>query len=339
MPSLYDHRCSENQSGGFLNRVREGTWLGHVIEHVALELQSLAGMPCGFGRTRSAGVKGVYNVVFSYVVENAGIYAAYAAVRIVQALEADIQYDIKKDINELIRINRHEGIGPSTQSILKAAKKRGIPYRRLDNNSLVMLGQGIHQKIIQATMACTTSGIAVELASDKEETKKLLEDNFIPVPEGTTVSCIDELKEAISTIGFPLVIKPVDGNHGKGITTNIQKEEDAILAFEKAQAISDEVIVERFINGFDFRFLLINYKLEAVARRTPAMVVGDDRSTVEELIDKTNSDPARGDGHEKVLTKIKIDEQTNSILVEKNLTLNSVLPFGEILFFKRYGEP
>lgn len=334
MPSLYDHRCSEKKPGGFIGRVRKGTWLGHVIEHVALELQSLAGMPCGFGRTRSTGRKGVYNVVFAYQVENAGLFAARAAVRIVQALEADVAYDITNDVAELIKINRNEGLGPSTQSILNVAKKRGIPYRRLDNNSLILLGQGVNQKLLQATVACTTSGIGVELASDKDETKKLLSENFIPVPEGTTVFHRNELKEAIQLLNFPLVIKPVDGNQGKGITTDIQNEDEALKAFEKAQAISDEVVVEKFIKGFDFRFLVVNYKLEAVARRTPAMVVGDDHSAIQELIDKTNNDPNRGEGHEKVLTKIKIDENTKSILVEKNLTLNSVLPFGEILFLK-----
>ena len=334
MPSLYDHRCSEKTPGGFLERVRRGTWLGHIIEHVALELQSLADMPCGFGRTRSAGQKGIYHVLFTYQVENAGIYAAKAAVRIVQALKDNIPYDIKNDIAELIRINRIEGVGPSTQSILNAARRRGIPYRRLDNNSLIMLGQGVNQKLLQATMACTTSSIGVDIASDKKETKRILAEGYVPVPKGVSAYNIEELKNAISALGFPLVIKPVNGNKGKGVTTNIQTEEEAIKAFEKAQQISGEVITERFIKGMDFRFLVINYKLEAVARRTPAMIIGDDHSTIQQLIDKTNSDVNRGDGHEKVLTTIKIDEQTLSILAGKDLTLNSVLPSGEILFLK-----
>jgi cyanophycin synthetase len=333
MPSLYEHRCSKKGPGGFFARVREGTWLGHVIEHVALEIQSLAGMPCGFGRTRSTGKKGVYNVVFAYQVENAGLYAAEAAVRIVQALEADRPYDIKKDIIQLIDINRNEGIGPSTQSILNAAKKRNIPYRILDD-LLVMLGQGANQKLLQATMACTTSSIGVELAADKAETKKILSDGFIPTPAGASVYTTEELLQAVSVIGFPMVIKPMNGNHGRGVTSNINSEEEAIKAFEKAKAISAEVLAERFIKGRDFRFLVINYKLEAVARRIPAAIIGNDENTIGELIESTNSAPERGDGHEKVLTKIKIDEQTKSILVEKNLTLNSILPFGEILFLK-----
>lgn len=334
IPSLYDHRCSEKRPGGFFERVKQGTWLGHVIEHVALEIQSLAGMPCGFGRTRSASERGVYHVVFAYLVENAGIYAAKAAVRIVEALKNNTPYDIKKDIETLVKINRNEGVGPSTQSILNAAKKRGIPYRRLDNNSLVMFGQGVNQKIIDATMAATTSSIGVELASNKEETRRILKEGFIPMPEGRSVTNKEQLFETISAIGFPLVIKPVNGNHGRGITTHIQNEAEALEAFKKAQSISEEVIVERFIKGIDFRFLVINYKLEAVSRRTPAMVMGDGNSSIRQLIDKINSDPQRGEGHEKVLTRITIDSQTESILKKHGFTLDTVLPFGEILFLK-----
>ncbi|HVX28744.1 MAG TPA: cyanophycin synthetase [Parafilimonas sp.] len=335
MPSLYEHRCSEKKPGGFFERIRKGTWLGHVIEHVALEMQSLAGMPCGFGRTRSVpGQKGVYNVVFTYVVENAGLYAAKAAVNFIDALKNNQPYDLQKDIDALIVINKNEGLGPSTQSIINAAKKRGIPYKRLDANSLIMLGQGVHQKIIEATMASTTSSVGVDIASDKEATKKLLAQNFIPIPEGSVVSDEKDLKNELAAIGFPLTIKPLNGSQGRGITTNINAENEALVAFNKAKEISKYVIVEKFIKGMDYRFLVINYKVEAVARRTPAMVIGDDHSTIQQLIDKVNSDPNRGDGHEKKLTKIKVDEQTLSILQKKDLTLNSVLPDGEVLFLK-----
>ncbi len=187
IPSLYEHHCSEKKPGGLFERIKKGTWLGHVIEHIALEIQSLAGMPCGFGRTRSASKKGVYNVVFAYQVESAGIYAAKAAVRIAEALKDNKFYNLEQDIKMLISINKNEGIGPSTQSILNAAKKRGIPYKRLDDNSLIMLGQGVNQKLIEATVASTTSGVGVDIASDKEATKKLLANNFIPVPEGRIV--------------------------------------------------------------------------------------------------------------------------------------------------------
>jgi cyanophycin synthetase len=334
MPSLYDHRCSGRKAGAFFELIRKGTNLGHVIEHVALELQSLAGMACGFGRTHPTPNKGVYNVAFAYQVEKAGVYAAKAAVAIVEALKNNAPYNINDDVQQLITINRKEGLGPSTQSLLNAAKRRRIPFKRLDNSSLIMLGQGVNQKLLEATMASTTSSIGVDVASDKVGTKKVLEKGFIPVPEGRSVYDIEELKEAITAIGFPIVVKPVNGNQGRGITTDIRTEEEAINAFEKAQNISYEVIVERFIKGYDFRFLVINYKLEAVARRTPAMIIGDDHSTIQQLIDKTNADPNRGEGHEKILTKIKVDAQTKRILTEKNLTLDSVLRFDEILFLK-----
>ena len=334
MPSLYEHRCSEKQPGGLFERIRRGTWLGHVIEHIALEIQSLAGMPCGFGRTRSAGKYGVYNVVFSYHVESAGIYAAKAAVRIAEALRYNQEYNIQEDIEALKKINSNEGVGPSTQSILNAAKKRGIPYRRLNDGSLIMLGQGINQKIMEATMACTTSSVGVDLASDKEATKKLLSKNFIPVPEGRVITHEEELKTVMAAMGFPLVIKPLDANQGKGITTNVATEEEALTAFIKAQQFSSEVIIERFIKGRDYRLLVINYKLEAAARRTPAMVVGDGVSTIQQLIDKVNNEPDRGEGHEKILTTIKVDAQTLSILERKNLTQESVLDNGTVLFLK-----
>ena len=334
IPSLYNHRCSEKRPGGFFERVKKGTWLGHVIEHVALEIQSLAEMPCGFGRTRSTSQRGVYHVVFAYQVENAGIYAAKAAVRIVTALKNNTPYDIKKDIDALIAINRDEGLGPSTQSILNAARNRGIPYRRLDSNSLVMFGQGVNQKIIDATLTGTTSSIGVDLAADKEETRRILKEGFIPVPEGRSVTNKEELFEVASALGFPLVIKPVNGNHGRGITTNIQNDAEVAEAFQKAQSITEKVIVEKFIKGFDFRFLVINYKLEAVSRRTPAMIMGDGNSTILQLIDKTNNDPQRGEGHEKVLTRIMIDTQTETILKKQRYTLDTILPFGEILFLK-----
>jgi len=334
MPSLYNHQCSEKVPGGFFTRVREGTWMGHVIEHIALELQSLAGMECGFGRTRSAGEKGVYHVVFAYLVENAGLYAGNAAIRIAEALQKNIPYDISNDIQELIRINKRDGLGPSTISLINEARKRNIPYRRLDDKALIMFGHGVHQKLIQATIASTTSCIAVDAASNKEETKQLLASAFVPVPQGKKIQSKEELDAVIELTGFPLVIKPLDGNQGKGITTNITSKKQAENAFQLAKNISGEVIVERYVCGQDYRFLVINYKLVAIAKRTPAMVAGDGISTIQELIDKANSDPRRGEGHEKVLTTIKVDSVTESILAQKNLTLNSVLPNGEILILK-----
>lgn len=334
-PSMYEHRCSEDHAGGFFKRVKEGTWMGHVIEHIALELQTLAGMDVGFGRTRSTGEHGIYHVVFSYMEEKAGVYAARAAVRIAQSLVDGKEYSLDEDIQKLREIREDERLGPSTGSIVEEAAARGIPWIRLNRHSLVQLGYGINQKRIQATVASTTSSIAVEIACDKEDTKTLLEAASIPVPKGRIIYDEEDLTEAIDYIGFPLVIKPVNGNHGRGATINITSKEQAVEALAVAKKISRGVIVEKYITGYDHRILVINYKFIAAAQRKPAAVYGDGKSTIQQLIDKVNSDPRRGYGHEKVLTAIKVDEMTMQILEEKNLTLETVLEKGEELFLKR----
>lgn len=334
MPSLHSHHCSEGKDGGFLQRVNEGTWLGHVIEHIALELQTLAGMDCGFGRTRSTDEKGVYHIVFSYILENAGIYAAQSACRIVEKLVAGDPYDIDADIKELQDIYSRERFGPTTMSLILEAEKRDIPYERMNNNSMLLLGQGNRQKLVCASMASTTSNMAVSTASDKDKTKQLLRREYIPVPKGTVIYTEKQLKEAIDEIGFPVVTKPIDGNHGRGITTRVHTYEQAITAFRYAQTVAEDVIIEQFIEGSDFRFLLVNFKLVAIAKRTPALVSGDGRSTIRQLVDEVNSDPRRGEGHEKILTKIKIDKDTVGILAEQGLNPDSVLPLGNILVLK-----
>jgi cyanophycin synthetase len=334
-PSMYEHECSENKPGGFFHRVREGTWMGHVIEHVALEIQTLAGMDTGFGRTRTTGEHGVYNVVFSYEEEKVGIYAAKSAVRICEALAKNEAYDLAEDIQTMREIREDERLGPSTGSIVDEAKARGIPWIRLNRHSLVQLGYGVNQKRIQATVSSTTSNIAVEIACDKEETKNLLEAASIPIPRGTIIYDEDDMERAIKRIGYPIVLKPVNGNHGRGATINIQHWEQAVEALAVAKKISRGVICEKFITGFDFRLLVINYKLVAAAKRTPACVVGDGKSTIKELIDKVNSDPRRGYGHEKVLTAIKLDEMTLNILKDKNLSLENIIPKDEILYLKK----
>lgn len=334
-PTMYEHQCSENKPGGFFQRVQEGTWMGHVIEHVALEIQTLAGMDTGFGRTRTTGEHGIYNVVFNYEEEKVGIYAAKAAVRICQAIADNQNYDLADDIQTMREIREDERLGPSTGSIVDEAKSRGIPWIRLNRHSLVQLGYGVNQKRIQATVSSTTSNIAVEIACDKEETKNLLEAASIPIPRGTIIYDEEDMDAAIKRIGYPIVMKPVNGNHGRGATINIQNREQAVEALAAAKKISRGVICEKFITGFDFRLLVINYKLVAAAKRTPACVVGDGKSTIKQLIDIVNSDPRRGYGHEKVLTAIKLDEMTMNILKDKNLTLEEVLPKDEILYLKK----
>lgn len=334
-PSMYSHECSEGHPGGFFKRVKEGTWMGHVVEHIALEIQTLAGMDCGFGRTRSTGQHGVYNVVFNYAEEKVGIYAAKAAVRITEALIKGDEYDLAEDIQAMREIREDERLGPSTGSIVEEAIKRKIPWIRLNRHSLVQLGYGINQKRIQATVASTTSSIAVEIACDKEETKNLLEAASVPVPRGRVVYDEEDLDIAIRRIGFPIVIKPVGGNHGRGATINILNREDAITALTAAKKISRGIIVEKFITGFDHRLLVINYQFVAAARRTPAMVTGDGKHSIGQLIEKVNLDPRRGYGHEKVLTSIKVDDMTLTMLEEKNMSIDSVPAPGEIVYLKR----
>ena len=335
-PSMIEHRCSESVRGGFFKRVDEGTWMGHVIEHVALEIQTLAGMDTGFGRTRTPdGEKeGVYYVVFSYMEEDAGMYAAKAAVRIAQALIDNTEYNLAEDIQQMREIREDTRLGPSTGCIVDEAAKRGIPFIRLNKQSLVQLGYGVNQKRIRATIASTTSNIAVDIACDKEETKLLLGAAEIPVPGGTVIRTEECLKDAIEKFGYPLVIKPIDGNHGKGNTTNINTWEQALKAFESAKSYSRSVIVEKFITGVDFRILVINYKFICAALRTPASVIGDGKNTIQLLIDETNKDPRRGYGHEKVLTQITIDQSTQKMLDDIGYTLDTVPQKGELVLLK-----
>ncbi|ADB40139.1 cyanophycin synthetase [Spirosoma linguale] len=335
IPSLYTHECSEGRPGGFFYRVERGTWMGHIIEHIALEIQTLAGMDCGFGRTRSTGDYGIYNVVFAYQEERAGLQAAYCAVNIAQALIEGRAYDLQADITLLSQLYEEDRLGPSTAAIVNACVQKGVPYTRLDTDSTVLLGYGIAQKRIQAAVSSQTSSIAVELAADKHETKRRLGKAAIPVPTGLVVETEAELQAALDKLGFPLVVKPLDGNHGRGVTTNIQTREALLIAFQVAKAHSEGVLIEQFAQGYDFRLLVIDYKLCAVAQRIPARVIGDGSSTISQLIDGINSDPRRGDGHVNLLTKISIDEATMAILTEQNLVPESVLPAGKELYLKK----
>src|ERR1700744_5524101 len=334
IPSLYEHRCSPGVAGGFFQRVVGGTWMGHVIEHIALEIQTLAGMDTGFGRTRETKTPGVYNVVFNYVEEKVGIFAAESAVRIAEALIKGEPFDLEKDIQQMREIREATRLGPSTGSIVEEAIARDIPWIRLNKQSLVQLGYGKNQVRFRATMTERTSSIAVDIASNKEETKRMLKEQAIPVARGTTISSIDEVNRAIHEVGYPLVFKPLDGNHGRGITTNVRTPEDAFAAYEHAAKVSRRVIVERFVQGYDFRVLVIDNKMVAAALRDPAHVKGDGHSTIKQLIDRENLDPRRGYGHENVLTLISIDRDTLDILDKKGYTIDTVPAADEKVFVK-----
>jgi cyanophycin synthetase len=333
-PTMISHRCSVGTKGGFFERVDEGTWMGHIIEHIALELQTLAGMDVGFGRTRGYGEEGVYNVVFAYMEEKVGKYTAEASVHIAEALIAGEPYDLSDDIQRMRELRESERLGPSTGSIVEEAEKRGIPWIRLNKYSLCQLGYGANQKRIQATVTSETSNIGVDLAGDKEDTKFLLERAEVPVPRGEIIRKESSLEETCSYVGFPLVIKPINGNHGRGITVDIQNYEDALVAFKEAQKVSSSVIVEKYIIGVDYRLLVINHTLVAAALRTPAHVVGNGKSTIQQLVDEVNSDERRGYGHEKVLTQITLNELTMTLIKGKGYTLDTILKNDEVLILK-----
>ena len=335
-PSMFAHRCSVGEPGGFFQRVEEGTWMGHIIEHIALEIQTLAGMDVGFGRTRGYGEKGVYNVVFAYMEESVGRYAAKVSVEICQALIDGKDYDLSDDIQRMRELREDERLGPSTGSIVEEAAARGIPWIRLNKYSLCQLGYGANQKRIQATVTSETSSIGVELACDKEDTKYLLEQAEVQTPRGDIIRRESSLEEACKYVGFPLVVKPVDGNHGRGITVNIKNYDDALIAFRSAKESSKSgaIIIEKYIVGDDYRLLVINNKLVAAAVRTPAHVIGDGKSTIQQLIDEVNKDPRRGYGHENVLTQITVNDLTLSIIKANGYTLNSVLEKDKRLLLK-----
>ncbi|MCU7496173.1 MAG: cyanophycin synthetase [Ignavibacteria bacterium] len=339
IPSVRHHQCSYYQEGGFLRRISEGTWAGHVIEHIALELQTLAGMDTGFGRTRATALPGIYNVVFNYFEEECGLYAADAAVEVFLALAEDMPMDQLKNkiafhVKKMAEIREEVCLGPSTSAIVNEALERGIPFIRLNDSSLVQLGYGIYQQRIEAASTSKTSIIAVELAGDKNQAKRLLAFNGIPVPPGKVVEDESELEDALLLTGFPAVIKPLDSNQGKGINLNLMSLEEAVRAFREARAFSESVLVEKQLIGRDFRALVVNNKFIAAAERVPAHVVGDGVHSIGQLVDIVNKDPWRGNGHVNNLTRISIDEQTLRLLKEKNYSPETVLKLGEICCLK-----
>jgi len=344
IPSLYDHRCSVGKPGGFLQRMREGTWMGHVLEHLALELQNLAGGEVVRGKTRSTKEKGVYNVVFEYGQEDVGIAAAELARRllnhIIYGVEPD--FDFQSELERtVIRTAERLAYGPSTGAIVSEAERRNIPVIRLDpRRSLVQLGHGVHQERIWATVTSATSNIAVDTASNKELTNRLLHDVGIPVPRGTTVRNVEDAVREARRIHYPVVIKPLDGNHGRGVCINL-KDDDEVREFfpsSMSESRTGIIVVERYVEGLDYRILVVNNQVVAVAERVPAHVVGDGEHTVEELIEITNSDPRRGVGHEKILTRISIDEQTMETLERHEVALTDVPGKGRVVPLKRTGN-
>ncbi len=349
LPGLHEHGCSYRVSGGFVRRLREdeGTWMGHIIEHVALELQCVAGNEVTYGRTRSAGQTGHYNMVYAYIHRDVGLAAGALAIKLLMHLipsevATKTGYSIEDDfnwedeLNSFIKGAQRHAFGPSTASLVAAAEERDVPWLRLNKYSLVQFGHGKHQKRIQATITSETKHIAVEISCDKEDTHNLLSDLGLPVPKQYMIYSPREARRAANRIGYPVVVKPLDANHGRGVSINLTTDEEVTTGFEHARehGTGRSVLVESYITGFDHRMLVVNNELVAVAKRVPGHVIGDGEHTIVELINIVNQDPNRGVGHEKVLTKLEIDNQARRLMENAGHTQDTILPDEEIFYLR-----
>ncbi len=349
LPGLHEHGCSYGEPGGFVRRLTEGegTWMGHIFEHVAIELQNIAGADVSFGKTRGTGVLGEYDVVYAYEQEDVGIASGALAMDLLMHLlpeqlqsasvrEEDFNFDEERD--EFIRASQRRALGPSTASLVRAAEERDIPWLRLNRYSLVQFGHGKYARRIQATVTGETRHIAVEIASDKEETNKLLGDLGLPVARQRMVYSEEAAARAAERIGFPVVVKPLNANHGRGVAIGLTDKDAVRVAFTHAREHSRTVLVEGYIEGLDHRLLVVNGELIAASKRVPGHVVGDGKHTVEELMEEVNLDPRRGIGHEKVLTKLSLDTQATRLLENLGYTSASVPPEGEVVYLRSTGN-
>ena len=347
LPGLKDHQCSRGHEGGFLERLVEGTWTGHVSEHVALELQRTAGHEMTRGKTRSTGERGVYNVIYGFLDETVATLAGRLAVKLVNYLvsvvdaeddtpgraQVDTAFDFAAEHEAFLRTSQRVAFGPSTQAILEEAISRDIPWQRLNSGSLVQLGHGKLQQRIRATMTSMTGSLAVDIASDKELTNRLLAAAGLPVPTSEVVRTADDAVRMARRIGYPVVLKPLDGNHGRGVAINLNSEDEVRAAFVEAydQSRRGYVLVESFITGKDYRVLVIGGNMVAIAERVPAHVIGDGHRSVAELVELTNADPRRGVGHEKVLTRIEVTDAAVELVRAQGFELDGVPPRGEMV--------
>ena len=349
LPGLAEHGCSYSESGGFVRRLREGdgTWMGHIWEHVTLEIQNIAGADVSFGKTRlvSEQKPGVYNMVFEYKQEDVGLRASLLAKELLlQLLPKEVQaltgepvaerFDFEKEKVAFIKFAQSKQFGPSTQSLIDAAAERDIPYIRLNQNSLVQFGQGKFQERIRATITSHTTDIAVDISCDKETTNNLLDALGLPVPHQFLVRRAEGAVDAANKLGYPVVVKPLDGNHGRGISIDLKTDDEVRIAFDVAKQVSASVLIEQFITGFDHRMCVVDGKLVAVAKRVPGHVIGDGKHTITQLIEIVNQDPRRGVGHEKVLTRLELDYPAETLIAKAGYTPDTVLKDGELLYLR-----
>jgi cyanophycin synthetase len=335
LPTMIEHRCSIGERGGFFERLRTGTWMGHVLEHVTLELQTLAGTPVGYGRAREAKTRGVYKVVIEYKEERFAIECLHAAHRLIMAAIEDAPYDVTGEVKRLRQVLLDVQLGPSTRSIVEAAIGRGIPTQRLTSGSLVRLGQGARQRRICAAETDRTGAVAETIAQDKELTRTLLAESGIPVPEGRPVDDAADAWAVAQDIGAPIVVKPRYGNQGRGVSVNLVTRDEVERAWILANEIDSSVVVERFVSGGDYRILVVGGRMVAAARRHPPTVLGDGVSTVRELMDRINEDPRRCGDHATSLSPMMIDEVAVAVLREQGLTDHSVPEAGRSVLLRR----
>ncbi len=334
LPGLMKHQCSTGYAGGFAERLKEGTYLAHVIEHVALELQSMLGYDLSYGKARKASEKGHYNIIYAYRNEFAGLESGKLAVELITALLDGKRFSVEERIEQIKKLCAETDFGPSTAAIVEEAKKRGIPILRIDRSSLLQLGYGKKQKRIQATLTENASCIAVDTACNKDLTKEILSEYGIPVPQGRIVKNVQEALAYSEKLGYPVVVKPNSCNQGKGVSVNLKNPQEVLDAYEIAREFEETVMVEKYIKGNYYRVLVVDGKVAAVSQRISAFVEGDGHSTIQELVDRENSNPLRGEGHAKPLTKITIDKVSERFLKRQDLSLQYVPHNKEIIYLR-----
>ncbi|MCL6454544.1 MAG: cyanophycin synthetase [Alicyclobacillus sp.] len=335
LPGLRDHHCAKGRPGGFVERLYGGTYFGHVVEHTAIELAALSGLDVHYGKTVYVGPAGVYDMVVECQEFECQKFLLFAALALVEDVLRDgATFDLDGTLAQAQRILAKTALGPSTRAIVDEAVRRNIPVRRLTSGSLLQLGWGSKRRLVEATITDQTSAVAVDIACDKQLTKQLLSDAGVPVPEGAVACDAAAAVEIFHQMGGPVVVKPLDSSQGRGVTLDCRSAEQVRDAFQTAREFSNRAIVETHIPGRNVRCLVVGGRFTAASERLPAMVYGDGASTVAGLIDRANQDPLRGDGHEKPLTRIRVDEGVRQTLRKQGLTLDSVPPSGSCVLLR-----
>ena len=338
LPSMIEHRCGIGKRGGFFQRLTTGTYLGHILEHVTIELQSLAGVPVEFGRARETSERGVYKVVIEFTEEQFARAAMQTARALILAAVDDTPFDVNDEVNKLRKLADELCLGPGTRSIIKAAADRHIPFLRLNAGSLVQLGYCSAQRRIWAAETDGTSAVAESIAQDKQLTRQLLEAVGVPVPTGRAVTSRDDAWEAAQEIGLPIVVKPQDGNYGRGVSIDLEDEASVRAAYDFAEREGSGVVAERMIRGFQHRVLVVKGKVVAACRGDAEHVVGDGVHSIAELVEEANRQPLRGSGQECPLSTLVLDDIALGLLNRQGFTPASVPPLGQQIVIHHNGD-